>query len=106
MMARQHLNMGNALLQQGHQAAATLSEQPPVSEMPMVLTLDQLRPNPDNPRTGRNPRYEDIKISIKVRGLDTVPKVTRDPQGDEHYIFSDGGNTRSDFVRTVAGNGR
>ncbi|MDE1491943.1 ParB family protein [Xenorhabdus bovienii] len=93
-MARQHLNMGNALLQQGRQAAATLSEQPPVSEMPMVLTLDQLRPNPDNPRTGRNPRYEDIKISIKVRGLDTVPKVTRDPQGDEHYIFSDGGNTR------------
>ncbi|CAM3641837.1 hypothetical protein XENE109146_19225 [Xenorhabdus nematophila] len=48
-MARQHLNIGNALLQQGRQAAATLSEQPPVSEMPMVLTLDQLRPNPDNP---------------------------------------------------------
>ncbi|MBA0017777.1 ParB family protein [Xenorhabdus nematophila] len=93
-MARQHLNIGNALLQQGRQAAATLSEQPPVSEMPMVLTLDQLRPNPDNPRTSRNPRYEDIKASIKVRGLDTVPKVTRDPEGEDVYIFSDGGNTR------------
>ncbi|MDX8001206.1 hypothetical protein FE394_18995, partial [Xenorhabdus sp. Reich] len=93
-MARQHLNMGNALLQQGRQAAATLSEQPPVSEMPMVLTLDQLRPNPDNPRTSRNPRYDDIKASIKARGLDTVPKVTRDPEGEDVYIFSDGGNTR------------
>ncbi|CDH07579.1 hypothetical protein XBO1_380002 [Xenorhabdus bovienii str. oregonense] len=78
-MARQHLNMGNALLQQGRQTAATLSEQPPVSEMPMVLTLDQLRPNPDNPRTSRNPRYDDIKASIKAHGLDTVPRVTRDP---------------------------
>ncbi|PHM22600.1 hypothetical protein Xinn_04143 [Xenorhabdus innexi] len=65
-----------------------------MAEMPMVLTLDQLRPNPDNPRTGRNPRYDDIKASIQARGLDTVPKVTRDPQGEDVYIFSDGGNTR------------
>lgn len=63
--------------------------------MPMVLTLDQLSPNPDNPRTSRNPRYDDIKASIRSRGLDTVPKVTRDPDGEpDMYIFSDGGNTR------------
>ena len=66
----------------------------PVSEMAMVLTLDQLRPNPDNPRNSRNPRYEDIKASIRTRGLDSIPKVTRDPDGDDVYIFSDGGNTR------------
>ncbi|CDG17077.1 ParB family protein [Xenorhabdus doucetiae] len=93
-MARQNLNLGNALLQPGRQATATINDSPPMAEMPMVLTLDQLRPNPDNPRTGRNPRYDDIKASIKARGLDTVPKVTRDPQGEEAYIFSDGGNTR------------
>ncbi len=58
------------------------------------VPVDRNSPNPDNPRTSRNPRYDDIKASIKARGLDTVPKVTCDPQGDEHYIFSDGGNTR------------
>ncbi|MBC8950010.1 ParB family protein [Xenorhabdus sp. TS4] len=93
-MGRNTLNLGSALLQQGRQAVATRNDSPPMAEMPMVLTLDQLRPNPDNPRTRRNPRYDDIKASIKVRGLDTVPKVTRDPDGDEVYIFSDGGNTR------------
>lgn len=65
----------------------------PVSEMPMILTLEQLQPNPDNPRQGRNPRYEEIKSSIRARGLDSVPKVTKAP-GSEIYIFSDGGNTR------------
>ncbi|MDC9589413.1 ParB family protein [Xenorhabdus sp. XENO-10] len=93
-MGRNTLNLGNALLQQGRQAVTTLNDSPPMAEMPMVLTLDQLRPNPDNPRTSRNPRYDDIKASIKARGLDTVPKITRDPDGDEVYIFSDGGNTR------------
>lgn len=67
----------------------------PLSEIPMVLTLEQLRPNPDNPRTSRNPKYDDIKASIRSRGLDSVPKVTRDPDSpDDVYIFSDGGNTR------------
>lgn len=67
----------------------------PVNEVPMVLTLEQLRPNPDNPRTSRNPKYDDIKASIHARGLDSVPKVTKDPESIEDvYIFSDGGNTR------------
>ena len=66
-----------------------------VSEIPMVLILEQLRPNPDNPRTSRNPKYDEIKASIRARGLDSVPKVTKDPDcADDIYIFSDGGNTR------------
>ncbi|EIX7011461.1 ParB family protein [Providencia stuartii] len=64
-----------------------------VSEIPMVLTLDQLRPNPDNPRRRRNPRYEEIKSSIRARGLASVPIVTKEPDSSV-YIFSDGGNTR------------
>ncbi|EBJ0300851.1 hypothetical protein CT797_07335 [Salmonella enterica] len=94
------LDLNSALLQQGKTAAGTqplapvLSETP-VSEMPLVLTLDEVNPNPDNPRTSRNPRYEEIKSSILARGLDTVPKVTRDPERPElGYFFSDGGNTR------------
>lgn len=95
-MSRKSSNVGAAMLQPGRQsqAAGNISVMP-AAEMPMVLTLDQLSPNPDNPRTSRNPRYDDIKASIRSRGLDTVPKVTRDPDGEpDTYIFSDGGNTR------------
>lgn len=97
-MAKQRTtDLTDALLKRGRQAEATLAvakPDAPGSEMPMVLTLDQLRPNPDNPRTSRNPRFDDIKASIRARGLDTVPKVTLDPDNPGSYIFSDGGNTR------------
>jgi len=93
-----NLNLGTAMLKRGkspvQQSDSAASPHVPVSEMAMVLTLDQLRPNPDNPRNARNTRYEDIKASIRARGLDSVPKVTLDPDGDGVYIFSDGGNTR------------
>lgn len=93
-MSHKSMNIGTAMLQPGRKASGTV-EIIPAAEMPMVLTLEQLGPNPDNPRTTRNPRYEEIKASINARGLDTVPKVTRDPEGDPNkFIFSDGGNTR------------
>lgn len=94
------LDLNSALLQQGKTAAGTqplasVLAETPVSEMPLVLTLDEVNPYPDNPRTTRNPKYDDIKASIRARGLDTVPKVTRDPERPElGYFFSDGGNTR------------
>lgn len=93
-MSRNRTNIGASMLQPGRRTSGNV-ESTPVVEMPMVLTIEQLAPNPDNPRTSRNPRYDEIKASIKARGLDTVPKVTRDPDGDPNkYIFSDGGNTR------------
>ncbi|HFW3715139.1 TPA: ParB family protein [Salmonella enterica subsp. enterica serovar 6,7:y:-] len=74
----------------------------PTSEMPMVLTLDEVAPNPDNPRTTRNPKYDEIKASILARGLDTVPKVTKNPDiPGSPYIFSDGGNTRYAILREL-----
>ncbi|HEI8505985.1 TPA: hypothetical protein SLF17_003161 [Serratia marcescens] len=94
------LDLNSALLQQGKTAVGTGAATStvsalPVSEMPMVLTLDEVAPFPDNPRTSRNPRYDDIKASIRARGLDTVPKITLDPERPElGYFFSDGGNTR------------
>ncbi|EGZ3996432.1 hypothetical protein AIA08_004264 [Salmonella enterica subsp. enterica serovar Wichita] len=96
MTSKKASQLGEKLLQRGRtpntESSAVVL---PVNEMPMVLTLEQLRPNPDNPRTSRNPKYEDIKASIRARGLDSVPKVTRDPESlEDIYIFSDGGNTR------------
>lgn len=96
MTSKKSSQLGEKLLQRGRTPNAESSgAMPLVNEMPMVLTLEQLRPNPDNPRTSRNPKYDDIKASIRARGLDSVPKVTRDPESPEDvYIFSDGGNTR------------
>lgn len=71
--------LSQALLR-GNPVSSPLSDNAhvnPVSEMPMILTLEQLQPNPDNPRQGRNPRYEEIKSSIRARGLDSVPKVPK-----------------------------
>lgn len=71
------LNLGDAMLQGAREPLTTsLTPIMPTSEMPMILTLDEVAPNPDNPRTTRNPKYDEIKDSIRARGLDTVPKVT------------------------------
>lgn len=58
----------------------------------MVVTLEQLRPYDLNPRLTRNPEYNNIKASIRSRGLDAPPTITRRP-GEPHYIIRNGGNT-------------
>lgn len=65
----------------------------PVGDTPMVVTLEQLRPYELNPRVVRNPLYDDIKASIRGRGLDQPPAITRRPD-EPHFIIRNGGNTR------------
>lgn len=65
----------------------------PTTEMSMSLTLDQLRPYDHNPRTQHNPKYDEIKASIRAVGLKQKLSVTQRP-GDNRYMISDGGNTR------------
>lgn len=65
----------------------------PIADTPMVVSLEQLRPYELNPRVVRNPLYEDIKASIRERGLDQPPSITRRPN-EPHFIIRNGGNTR------------
>ncbi|QLJ16374.1 ParB family protein [Pseudomonas putida] len=65
----------------------------PVGDTPMVVTLEQLRPYELNPRVVRNPLYDDIKASIRERGLDQPPAITRRPD-EQYFIIRNGGNTR------------
>lgn len=65
----------------------------PLIDTPMLVTLEQLRPYEHNPRFIRNPLYDDIKASIRERGLDQPPPITRRP-GETHFIIRNGGNTR------------
>jgi ParB family protein of integrating conjugative element (PFGI_1 class) len=72
----------------------------PIADTPMVVTLDQLRPYELNPRVTRNPRYDDIKASIRERKLDAPPPITRRP-GESHYIIRNGGNTRLEILNQL-----
>ncbi|AUZ58515.1 Protein ybcL precursor [Pseudomonas sp. XWY-1] len=65
----------------------------PVGDTPMVVSLEQLRPYELNPRVVRNPLYDQIKASIRERGLDQPPAITRRPD-QPHFIIRNGGNTR------------
>lgn len=59
----------------------------------VCVSLEQLRAFDLNPRIIRNPKYDEIKESIKNRGLDHPPQITQRP-GESFYIISNGGNTR------------
>ena len=56
-------------------AATALSD--PIADTPMVVTLDQLRPYDHDPRMKRNPAYEEIKASIRERGLEALDALAR-----------------------------
>lgn len=70
------------------------------ADTPLVVTLEQLRPYDRNPRIVRNPRYDDIKASIRERGLDAPPAITRRP-GEPYFIIRNGGNTRLSILREL-----
>lgn len=94
--------MANRILADGFQRsvapATELSD--PIVDTPMVLTLEQLRPYDFDPRITRNPRYDEIKASIKERGLDAPPAVTRRP-GDPVFMIRNGGNSRLAILREL-----
>lgn len=72
----------------------------PIEPTPMMLSLDQLRPYDKNPRKKKNPNYDDIKESIRARGLDNSPTVSRRP-GEAHFIIDNGGNTRLEILNDL-----
>jgi ParB family protein of integrating conjugative element (PFGI_1 class) len=72
----------------------------PIAETPMVLTIEQMIPYERNPRTITNSKYQEIKDSIRARGLDQPPSVTRRP-GHPKFIIRNGGNTRLSILREL-----
>lgn len=88
-------SLKDKLLLPGFQPSSPTAQQfsDPIADTPMVLTLDDVLPYDSNPRTTRNPKYAEIKESIRQRGLDAPPPVTRRP-GEKKYRIRNGGNTR------------
>lgn len=58
-----------------------------------VLPIDQIEPYHYNPRTSRNPRYEELRESIKADGITNILTVTRPPKESKYTTYG-GGNTR------------
>ncbi|RMT96360.1 hypothetical protein ALP39_01972 [Pseudomonas marginalis pv. marginalis] len=77
----------------GRDTPAVQAASDPLVDTPMQITLEQIRPYQHNPRRSPNPQYDAIKASIRQRGLDQPPSITRRP-GEEHFIIRNGGNTR------------
>src|SRR5690554_1374036 len=69
----------------------------PLREMGIEITLDDVRPYDRNPRSTRNPKFDEIKASIREVGLKNPPVLTQRP-GDDKYMISDGGNTRLEIL--------
>jgi len=63
------------------------------NECPMTIGVMEVRAYEDNPRRSRNPRFDEIKESIRSGGIRSPLTVTRRP-GETHYITEAGGNTR------------
>ena len=65
----------------------------PTRECAIELSVEDIRPYEHNPRRVPNPKFEEIKESIRTAGLRTPLTVTREP-GAPHFIVEAGGNTR------------
>lgn len=66
----------------------------PLTTTQMVLEIHRIKPYDRNPRREINPRYADIKESIRAQGgLNNPLTITRRP-GDESFMVEAGGNTR------------
>ncbi|MBL3528900.1 MAG: hypothetical protein JMN27_15115 [gamma proteobacterium endosymbiont of Lamellibrachia anaximandri] len=73
----------------------------PVTVVQLVLTLEQVKPYDRNPRRDRNPRFDEIKASIRAqRGLNTPLNVTKRP-GDTLHMVEAGGNTRLQILQEL-----
>jgi len=82
------------LLEGNFGASRDLPTTDPLTTTQMILEIERIKPYDRNPRREINPRYHDIKESIRAQGgLNNPLTVTRRP-GDELFMVESGGNTR------------
>jgi ParB family protein of integrating conjugative element (PFGI_1 class) len=95
-------NSIGSLLARPHIPESTSSALPPDPVVPMRIqtTIDNVVAYTDNPRQTKNPLFDEIKESIRNRGLDHAPNVTRKSPSDP-YMIKDGGNTRLQALREL-----
>jgi ParB family protein of integrating conjugative element (PFGI_1 class) len=90
------------LLLEGHFArSGELPHSDPLAITQMLLEVERIQPYERNPRTGQNPRYAEIKASVRaLGGLNNPLTVTRRP-GEDDYRVEAGGNTRLQVLKEL-----
>jgi ParB family protein of integrating conjugative element (PFGI_1 class) len=73
----------------------------PLTNSRIRVTLDQLKPYDKNPRTSRNPKFDEILTAIENVGLEQPPNITRRSPDDPNYMILDGGNTRLEILNVL-----
>lgn len=75
----------------------------PISGLTMdVVDVDHISFYEGNPRRVRNPKYDEIKESIRATGLDNPLPISHRPgDQDGHYIIYGGGNTRLAILKEL-----
>ena len=71
-----------------------------INEMPLTISIDELDKSLVLSRKKRNALYDDIKASIREKGLDHAPVITKMP-GQDAYVILDGGNTRLQILKEL-----
>jgi len=93
-----------AMLREGHfgdPGSAMPPPADPISVTQLVLEIALIEPYDRNPRQEANPRYAEIKESIRAqRGLNNALEITRRP-GAERYMIRAGGNTRLQILKEL-----
>ena len=65
------------------------------------LAVDEVLFYEKNPRRHDNPKYEEIKESIRIRGLESALYITKRP-GSSQYMLARGGKTRLKALQELA----
>jgi len=81
-------------------ASMVSAPQDPISRMAMKVSVFDIESYHKNPRTVTNEYYEEIKESIRQKGLEQSFSITRRP-GDLKYTIRAGGNTRLRALREL-----
>ncbi len=88
-LVAQSLQVGNP----GNNARLLPEEADPRVECQIEVEVDSIQPYGGNPRRWANPKFEEIKASIREIGIRSPLSVTRRP-GERHFTVEAGGNTR------------
>jgi len=89
------------LLEGNFARSGELPHSDPLTITQMLLEVERIQPYERNPRKGQNPRYVEIKASVRAQGgLNNPLTVTRRP-GEDDYRVEAGGNTRLQILKEL-----
>lgn len=100
VQARSALNLGLPALKPNAPASPNMNPQLDPDGSFMLLGIHDLEVYSKNPRTGVNPRYEEIKASIRADGISNIISVTRRPGAPKYHPYG-GGNTRLQIAKEL-----